>query len=310
MARDKDIILKDYLAEDVVYADVANLAIFKGKQLIDKKKLVELDPKEILATDILPKGYLDKERDLLKKALIMQDDIATYIVIGIENQSEIDLRMPLRALTYDVIRYNQQLQELEKKHNEEGYTGRSKVEMYSKYFKEDSLLPVITIVVYYGKEEWNAPLTFQDMLKVKHSDILECVPQYKMTLLDVRHMSDEDLAKLKTQARLVFKLIRCAENRKKFTEEVNNNPAYKHISTKAAKVVQACTDFNFAIDDTKEEIDMAKAVSTWEQELIEEGKLKMAKGLLQKGFPIDSIADVYGVSVAKLEAMLKDVKLI
>ena len=75
-----------------IFADAFNYLIYEGKPVVDPERLRELDTTEIA----LPFGSQEKEngqsndlvqkyRDILKSAVVMQEDEAAYILLGIEN---------------------------------------------------------------------------------------------------------------------------------------------------------------------------------------------------------------------------------
>ena len=85
-----DTVTKAYMKENTVFADAFNYLIYGGKAVVDPAQLQELDTTEIA----LPFGAQDengnqtadavqKYRDVLKSAVIKQDDEAAYILLGI-----------------------------------------------------------------------------------------------------------------------------------------------------------------------------------------------------------------------------------
>lgn len=59
---------------------------------------------------------VQKYRDLLKTATIMEDGEAAYVLLGIENQTEVHYAMPVRNMLYDAMQYNQQVTDIAEKH--------------------------------------------------------------------------------------------------------------------------------------------------------------------------------------------------
>ena len=83
-------------------------------------------------------------------------------MIQIENQSEINNIMPIRDLGYIFNNYNEQIKE-HRRENE-----RNGKRFYARELGDDERLqPVITFVLYYGKEEWKRPLSILDMLDLE-----------------------------------------------------------------------------------------------------------------------------------------------
>lgn len=105
-----DTVTKAYMKDNSVFADAFNYLIYGGEAVVDPKQLQELDTTEIA----LPFGSQDEEgkqpeeavqkyRDVLKSAIIKQDDEAAYILLGIENQTDIHYAMPVRNIIYDAL---------------------------------------------------------------------------------------------------------------------------------------------------------------------------------------------------------------
>ena len=73
---------------------------------------------------------------------------ACFILAATEWQHSIHYGMPVRDMTYDALDYTEQLQELERKHIENGDKLQG-AEFLSGITKEDRLIPVITLNLYY-----------------------------------------------------------------------------------------------------------------------------------------------------------------
>ena len=149
-----DVITKDYIRQNDVFADACNYLIYGGKAVIDPEDLKEMDPVErgILSEserhrkDREKPESVQKYRDVLKSAVVMQDDQAAYLIIGIENQTDIHYAMPVRNMIYDALAYGKQVREVAKKHRREHDT-ETPDEFLSGFTANDRLIPVITITV-------------------------------------------------------------------------------------------------------------------------------------------------------------------
>jgi hypothetical protein len=88
----KDTVTKAFMRENTVFADAFNYLIFNGKKVIQPERLQELDTTELV--QLIAKGKnnknesVQKYRDILKAAVIMEDENADYLLLGIENQTE------------------------------------------------------------------------------------------------------------------------------------------------------------------------------------------------------------------------------
>ena len=66
----------------------------------------------------------------------------------------------------------------------------------SGFTKEDHLIPVITLVVYFGDQRWDAPRSVHQMFGQTYDEhLMSFVQDYKINLLEPAALSDEDLAK-------------------------------------------------------------------------------------------------------------------
>ena len=111
----KDTITKEYMKDTKVFADAFNFLIYGGKQVIKPHKLHEMDTTAIA----LPYGTngasvpIQKYRDELKYLTAMEDETAAYLILGIENQSEINYAMPVKDMLYDSLQYADQISSLQ-----------------------------------------------------------------------------------------------------------------------------------------------------------------------------------------------------
>ncbi|MBQ7782329.1 MAG: transposase, partial [Lachnospiraceae bacterium] len=101
----KDTVTKDFMADSRVFADVFNQLIYEGNQVIQPEKLHPLD--SVVAS--VPYGADGAEiptqrlRDGLKYLTAMEDDSAVYLLLGVENQTEVHYAMPVRDMLYDAL---------------------------------------------------------------------------------------------------------------------------------------------------------------------------------------------------------------
>ena len=93
------------MKENTVFADAFNYLIYGGKTVVNPTQLKELDTTEIALpfgaqneNRTQPDDAVQKYRDVLKSAVIKQDGEAAYILLGIENQTDIHYAMPVRNI--------------------------------------------------------------------------------------------------------------------------------------------------------------------------------------------------------------------
>ena len=113
--------------------------------------------------------------------------------------------MPVRCMLYDGIDYTGQVERITKKRKEEG--ALKKAGGISPMKREDRLLPVITIVFYYGEEQnWDGPLSLHDMLDIppELEPWTECIQDYRINLVCSQTVNSFHF---KTGLRDVFELL-------------------------------------------------------------------------------------------------------
>ena len=127
---EKDKIEKTLEAYNDVFADIVNVLLFNVDNEVKEEELVDDTVHSIFKAD----GKIrSQERDVAKFWKNCNVRIALF---GFENQTEIDLVMPLRIMGYDGASYKKQTLKNNEKKDE-------------KKSKKKELYPVITLVLYF-----------------------------------------------------------------------------------------------------------------------------------------------------------------
>lgn len=117
----KDIVTKDYTNDSRIFADAFNQLIYKGEEVIRPEKLKPLDT-TVIGVPYGADGVgipTQKFRDSLKYLTSMKDDNIVYLLLGIENQTEVHYAMPVKDMLYDALQYAEQVEKAAKSHREE-----------------------------------------------------------------------------------------------------------------------------------------------------------------------------------------------
>lgn len=59
---------------------------------------------------------VQKFRDVLKECILKQDEHYTYLLLGIENQTDVHYAMPVKNMVYDALNYDRQVTEQRRRH--------------------------------------------------------------------------------------------------------------------------------------------------------------------------------------------------
>ena len=279
----KDTQAKVYMSDPKHFADAFNFSVFKGKQVVkaDSLSLQEMDPTElgIVITEDA-KDIVQKVRDILKKSILMNDGKTAFLILGIENQSEVHYAMPIRNLIYDALNYGQQVNKIAAVHRKEKDL-KIGDEYLSGFTKADKIMPVITLTVYFGAKEWDAPRCLKDMFPEDISEeILNEVDDYKLHLILPAEI--EDFSLFKTEFGVVMKYIAASEDLEKI-EALSKDAAFESVSVQTVHFINECTGSDLVVPKGEEVVNMCKGLEGYGEKKRAEGVLETLVELVQKG---------------------------
>lgn len=271
---DKDSITKEYMKQPKQFADLFNGYCFGGEEVIRPEELREMDTASIA----LPYGKdgaaepLQKNRDLLKM-VVKTDGKAAYCLLGVENQSEIHTAMPIRNLLYDAMTLAEQVDKAARSYRQAKDHSKDKAEFLSGFHRTDRVLPVLTIVVHWGTEPWDVPLTLREMYPDGiNPRLLKYVADYKVNLVSPALMSDRELDTFKSDLKEVLKFIKHSTDKKELAGLLKDNPGYEKINRLAAQTISICTKVDFNIPMGEEEVNVCKAIEDMRADARNEGR--------------------------------------
>lgn len=270
----KDTVTKTFMRENTVFADAFNYLIFNGKKVIQPERLQELDTTELV--QLIAKGKnnknesVQKYRDILKAAVIMEDENADYLLLGIENQTEIHYAMPVRNMIYDALQYGNQVAAIAAQNVKEK-KAPTRAEFLSGFYKADKLRPVITLVLHFGADPWDGATSLHEMMYFPLEEMRTFIQDYKIHLIDPAALKPDELEKLSTSLREVLGCIKYSKDKEKLSSFIRNNTRMM-LEINAARVIQAITNITLDLSEEVEEVDMCKAIDDMMQDSREEGK--------------------------------------
>ena len=297
----KDIVAKKFLSDNRRFADLCNYYFFDGKQLMQPEDLKPLDTTELVSiinptaafNGLNANSNLQKLRDILKSTIVKHTRDRIYIIIGIENQSDIHYAMPVRTMLYDALNYTQQTENTAKRHRRNRDL-KNRSEFLSGFAKTDKLIPVITLTVYWGSETWDAPRSLHEMLNTDDKDVLNYVSDYKLNLIAPNEITDFE--KFKTSLGLVFKAIKYSSDENRMNLLLNDNSEYNRLDGETVTAINTFTNINLNYTEKEDFTDMCKAWDDHKLSGIREGKaeklIEYAIKLLNKGFSAEQTSDI------------------
>lgn len=197
---EKDITEKNLEALNDVFADIVNVLLFKGEQVINEKDLEADTTKSMFKAD----GKIhEQERDVSK---FWKNGEIRISILGIENQTAQDSDMPLRVISYDGASYKQQL--LDNKNQKKRY-------------------PVATLVLYFGTEEkWSKAKHLYDCFEVPEK-LKPFVNDYKINVFNIAFLSPKTIAMFKSDFKIIAEYFRAKRLDQKY---IGSKEKLKHAN--------------------------------------------------------------------------------
>ena len=188
---------------------------------------------------------------------------------------------------------------------------------------------MITIILYYGEEEWDGSrdlhgiLDFQDIPE----QIRQYVQNYRIHVIDVRRVERTDL--FQTDLRQVFDLIRFSGNRERLRDLIEQEPAYGSLDEDAFDFVSSYVGLR-ELSKWKEAVregerfNMKTGFQMYEDEFLErgraegkelgraEGKSELTRSVIQSALslnrPVEQIAQICSCGVERVKQVQKSME--
>lgn len=222
---EKNLYLNRLLSDPVYFADLVNGVLFDGRQRLNPK---ELTPVADLSGVVYagPDGIkrsLERHRDVTMRA----GDGQRYAVIALENQAEVHYAMPVRSMLYDALDYAEQVRKKARSYRENGgkLTGS---ELLSGLQKEDRLVPVVTIILFWGTSGWDGCKGIHQLLGLEDEDadpglrdLAPYIPDYRINLINAADPGE--LTRFQTHLQQIFGVVKYNRDKERLYRYVHEN---------------------------------------------------------------------------------------
>lgn len=269
---DQDVSTTTYFEDPAHCADLLNGFSFHGKQYVLPEHIqIKNQNSSMPNTKDKKKQTITIYRDIVMEAKIQMKTA----IITLENQSDIHYAMPVRIMTGDSSNYYNQWRTLAKKHREQ--KDLEGMEFLSEFSKNDKLIPLSTIVVYFGDTPWDGPRCLKDMLDLEGlpPEMIDAIEDYPINLLEVRNYPDYE--NFQTDFRLVCGFLQRDKDSKALHSYVmENSEQFLNLPEDAFALINHYSHSNYFIEskDTYETktggINMCKAID----DLIAQGEAR------------------------------------
>ncbi|MCD8090238.1 MAG: Rpn family recombination-promoting nuclease/putative transposase [Clostridiales bacterium] len=266
-----DVLTKNYMKNKKIFADAFNYYIYDGRQVIDPDKLREIDAAAVTVPygedgTSLKTQPVHKIRDSF--CAVMADDEAVYMLLGIENQTENHFAMPVKNMLYDAMEYAAQVQEAARSHRKAGNYG-NRDEFLSGFHKSDRLVPVVTLVIYWGDGEWTGPKSLHDMMDTKNEAVLRFVSNYEINLIVPNELSYEEAEKFASDLGKALMYIKNMQNKNEIKRMITDN-RYRTVECETGILLSEIMNFEYHLPKNEEVADMCYAIEMIKKEAVEE----------------------------------------
>ncbi|MBR2214558.1 MAG: Rpn family recombination-promoting nuclease/putative transposase [Selenomonadaceae bacterium] len=240
---EKDITQKRLEDYPDVFADIFNVLLFKGEQVI-KPTEEDLEPALPRSIYKMDEKIHEQERDVAKFWRSGQIRLA---LLGLENQSKVDNDMPLRVIGYDGAAYREQLN-----HDEES--------------KPKMRYPVVTLVLYFGEKHWTAPRSLKKCFDIPPA-LNKFVNDYKIRVIEVAWLSDSVINKFQSDFRIVANFFKQRRLNKGY---IASKQEWRHVQAVLELLAAATRDDRYVLEYDKEK-ERPKDMDAWLTEKINGG---------------------------------------
>ena len=277
----KDVVSKIYLGAADRIADLLNNELFEGGSAVAASDIMELDS---TAASIL------KDEDNIVNVRVVAKDLVRKVRFGIqvmlfsiEEQSDIHYAMPLKVLNGDTALYDKQWKGIHREHQRK--KDLSGAEYISGFGREDRLVPVLSVVLYFGEQKWDGPLCLKEMMDLSTlpEEVREKIADYPVHLIDVRRYPHAE--RFRTDLKLVFGFLQRASEPEELTEFIEENTKEFSSLTEDAYDMIASMSKTGELKELKKDVgqedyNMCKAIDMMVAESREKGiKLGEARGI-------------------------------
>ena len=329
-----DVNVNIWLSEKKRFANLFNGVIYGGRQVILPEDLEEVNP----VSSVSVKNRTGKTKNMKKyRDIIMKwRNQATLVLLANESQDKVHYAMPHKVMLYDGMDYETQIRNNWKNFNDRRKQNKkagqslehlTAGEYLSRFRKNDRLIPIISLVFYYGSEPWDGPVDLYDMFQLEgtkeENEILEkYLPNYKINLVDAERL--EDVEKFSDDLQVILTMLRYRDSKEELTDYINENKKFfqnvDYETSQAMKAFLNMKQIPGEAEHKEEMIDMCKAIQEMYddgvkdgiQQGVEQGRTELLKEQIQRKLKKEKtptqIAEELEESVEVIEKIIKEMQ--
>ncbi|MCD7717433.1 MAG: Rpn family recombination-promoting nuclease/putative transposase [Lachnospiraceae bacterium] len=288
-----DTLTKKFVRDKEVFADAFNYFLHGGQKVIKPEQLQDADTTEVA----VPYGEeetgiriqpVQKIRDAFYS--VMTEGNKVYMLCGIENQTEPHNAMPVRNALYDMMEYVAQIQEAAKAHRKVKNRGKDH-DFLSGFHSTDKLIPVYTLVVYWGEGDWDAPRSLFEMLDVQDASDYYGLNNWKLNLIIPDELDNESVTKFSSDLGKALIYIKNM-GKPEMIEQLSADERFRVLNTDTVLLLNEVMNADFQVQREDKVTDMCYAIEKIKEEAAKEAAISSAINTARRfGIADNSILD-------------------
>ncbi len=282
-----DLAMKRMMKDDNIFIDPFNFLRVDGRS-IDPSCLKEMDPSVYLA-DAFTGLSASQTADIGRRLVVHGDGTRTCALLLMENQSYIDLLMPLRCLFASAMRWHDEADAITKKHRKTKDLHDSNA-FLSGFGPLDRLPHIYPLVLYAGKEPWNGPLCVADLLEETDCGSGLYEADCRLNIISLFELTDTQVSRFKTnEMKVMATAVRLHDDKDRLIELTMTDPAFQNVNRELYSVVRWSSGLRLPSPKHKRGNNMKKDVITFEEYFQQKREKEIIANLLQEHCPITTI---------------------
>jgi len=284
---EKDKVQRTLESYNDVFADIMNVLLFDGREVVKEDELTDAQPFSYYKMD--GEKVRGQERDVAK---FWKNGEIRLSLIGLENQMKTERAMPLRVIGYDGAAYRSQLNQKGKKH----------------YY------PVISLVLYFGtKRHWKKNRSLRDVVIVP-DELGRFVSDYKINVFELAWLTDQQIHAFKSDFREVALFLRSLRTGERFLDSGKKLEHVMEILDLFRVMGENETDLGIVLDEyskennlTKGEIGMGDPMKKYRNRIISEKAIDDALEALKEKIAPETVAKIVKLPLEKVLELQKQI---
>ncbi|MCR4574841.1 MAG: hypothetical protein K5787_13875 [Lentisphaeria bacterium] len=269
--KDMDNASKLLMSLNDVFADTVDFALRKIGFKVDRGRMEERSVETVVKTSGRKRRYKKVSNDVKREVVVSKGDEMVRLVVAIENQSYVSRIMPERCLMTTSLYLDRWVNETKAQHKKRGDLQKG-AEWMDGVKKGDNPIPIMPLVVNFGKEPWKEARRLSEMLPCP-SVLKEYMADCPTNVISPCELTAEELDEFPVGTmRAVSKCIRYADLPEILLHEMKTDPSFELLPSEAYDVIKIATRLKLKKNKEKEGNDMRREISAIEAYLLKKGE--------------------------------------